>query len=378
MVIPELGVAPLELPTPDGSPSTDASEPVRSPTPPGVDLELVRALIELGILPSMVTPIVDPVVGTSATAALYPMPPIPVLSGVDSAPGLVASPIRPVGGSPVRYLSLSCQVLPPGSVSDVARSTSGLAQMDQYLQRSASLSLGESTDSPSLPAPLTPRRIIKELVAGSVVGSPTGELTVAVAQLSMPDLSRQGPFDIHQDYSASGASPRVLGSMRGCQYRMNSYEEGNGCPDFNPAYGIHLHDPRLLEYVGAPESARLLSRGPEYWLHHMGRDKTLSAALQLQHDASLLLSNIQVLQQFVTSLNRMSSEVMRVAFDREPFPSDAVQNVAPAHRVRRAAHYMADMALWRPPSTQGIHGPLPSSSCNACMSCTECFPDLPQ
>ena len=28
------------------------------------------------------------------------------------------------------------------------------------------------------------------------------------------------------------------------------------------AYGIQLHDPQLLEYVGAPESARLLSRSP--------------------------------------------------------------------------------------------------------------------
>ena len=98
-------------------------------------------------------------------------------------------------------------------------------------------------------------------------------------------------------------------------------------------YGIYLHDPRLLEYVGAPESARLLSHSPEYWLHHMGREKTLSAALQLQHDTGLILSNIQVLQQFVTSLNWMSSKVMHVTFDREPFPSDAVQNVAPAHRV---------------------------------------------
>ena len=34
----------------------------------------------------------------------------------------------------------------------------------------------------------------------------------------------------------------------------------------------------------------------------------------------------------------MSSEVMRVAFDREPFPSDAVQYVTPSHRIRRAAH----------------------------------------
>ena len=59
------------------------------------------------------------------------------------------------------------------------------------------------------------------------------------------------------------------------------HDEGNGGPDFNPAYGIHLHDPRLLEYVGAPESARLLSRSPEYWLHHMGREKTLSAVNSL-------------------------------------------------------------------------------------------------
>ena len=146
---------------------------------------------------------------------------------------------------------------------------------------------------------------------------------------------------------------------------MTSYDEDNSSSEFNPAYGIHLHDPRLLEYVDAPESARLLSHSPEYWLHHMGCEKTLSAALQLQHDAGLILSNLQVLQQFVTSLKRMSSEVMRVAFDREQFPSEVVQTVAPAHRVRRAAHYMSAMGLWRPPSTQGIHGPLPSASCNA-------------
>ena len=76
---------------------------------------------------------------------------------------------------------------------------------------------------------------------------------------------------------------------------MTSYDEENNRSDFSPAYGIHLHDPRLLEYVGAPELARLLSRTPEYWLHHMGRGRTLAAALQLQHGAGLIMSNIQVL-----------------------------------------------------------------------------------
>ena len=77
-----------------------------------------------------------------------------------------------------------------------------------------------------------------------------------------------------------------------------------------PEYGVQLHDPRLLEYVGAPESARLHSRSPEYWVQHMGREKTLSAVLQLQHDAGLILSNVQVLQQLVTALHGASANVM--------------------------------------------------------------------
>ena len=110
----------------------------------------------------------------------------------------------------------------------------------------------------------------------------------------------------------------------------------------------------------------------------MGRDRTMSAALQLHHDAGLILSNLQVLGQFVTSLSRMSLEVMQVAFAHNPFPTDAIQFVAPSHRVRQAAHYMAAMGLWRPPSTQGIPGPLSSTLCNACMTCSDCFPDLPK
>ena len=104
----------------------------------------------------------------------------------------------------------------------------------------------------------------------------------------------------------------------------------------------------------------------------------MSAALSLQNNAGLILSNLQVLGQLVTSLNRMSSEVMCVPFAHEPFPTETIQFVAPSHRVRRAAHYMAAMGLWRPPCTQGIPGPLPSSSCNACMTCSDCFPDLPK
>ena len=130
--------------------------------------------------------------------------------------------------------------------------------------------------------------------------------------------------------------------MRGCQYHITSYDQESGGPDFSPAYGIQLHDPWLLEYVGAPESARLLSRSPEYWLHHLGHEKTLAAALQLQHEAGFILSNVQVLQQFVTSLNRTSSEVMRVTFGRVPFPADAMQ------RVVRHTGFVGWLIIWRP------------------------------
>ena len=61
---------------------------------------------------------------------------------------------------------------------------------------------------------------------------------------------------------------------------MTSYDDSVDRSDLNPVYGFHLHDPRLLEYAGAPESARLLSRTPEYWIHHMGSELAMSAALQ--------------------------------------------------------------------------------------------------
>ena len=197
LVILELGVAPLEdsgtdledeLPTPDGSPSTDATKPVVGPAPRGANLELARALLEVGVLPSKVTPIIDPVVEPSVSPVLYPVPPIPVLSVADPVPVLVASPLQQVGESPVRDQSLSCLVSPPGSVSepipsqislslrtdDVFGPPSGMAPMDQYLPWDASLLSGESTDFPFLPAPRTSRQIIEKMVSGSVEGAPTG------------------------------------------------------------------------------------------------------------------------------------------------------------------------------------------------------------
>ena len=318
--------------------------------PDVLDLELQKALLDVSILPVLVTPIVDPVVGLPDAPCSYPAPPLPVLQNIDQDPIPRMSPLREVADSPIMDVFPSYIESPPGSKyepvtsritpslreDDGFRPPSSLATMDQYLPRDGDLLLGESTDLPLLATPLTPRPFIEEMVLGSSLGSPAGE-PVAAPSHGMPDLSREGPFDVPQDASESGATPRVLDSLPGCQYRMTSYDEDVDRSDLSPAYGIHLHDPRLLEYVGAPESARLLRRSLEYLLHHMGRVRTLSAALQLQHDAGLILSNLQVLGQFVTSLNQMSSEVMHVAFAHEPFPTEAVQFVAPSQSMTGGA-----------------------------------------
>ena len=136
-----------------------------------------------------------------------------------------------------------------------------------------------------------------------------GSTLSAICQ-DAPDVGPEGPFDECVADSEPGQSPLVLNSMLGCQFRMSSYEDHDNRDDLDPAYGIHLHDPRMMEYMGAPESARLLGRSPEYWLEHMGREWVVNAALRLHHDASLIMTNGQVMSQFVTSLNRTASEMM--------------------------------------------------------------------
>ena len=156
-----------------------------------------------------------------------------------------------------------------------------------------------------------------------VVEATEGSTSSAMCQGAQdvgPDLTREGPFDACEAEPEPGQSPLVLNSMPGCQFRMTSYDDRNNRDDLDPAYGIHLHDPRMMEYMGAPESARLLGRSPEYWLEHMDRDRAVAAALRLHHDASLIMTNVQVMSQFVTSLNRTASEVMAHSICQGTFP----------------------------------------------------------
>ena len=173
------------------------------------------------------------------------------------------------------------------------------ASTDRFLIGDSLLMDGPS-HLPLLQLPLLPLPDAGVLPPGPVAGPPGPN----DHQLSMP---------ASHDTAVSGDVPLVLDHLPGCQYRMTSYDPTE-VADVDPAHGLQLHHPRFLKYVGAPESAGLLSHPQAHRIYTMDHEEAVSAALQLQHDAGLIMSNLQVLGQFVTSLNRMASEVMQLAF----------------------------------------------------------------
>ena len=162
--------------------------------------------------------------------------------------------------------------------------------------------------------------------------------------------------------------------LPGCPYRFSG---SGGLPfsDGNPAYGLHLHHPRFREFVGAPESARLLDCSPTFWVDQLGKEKGMAAAVNLQRDAGVMLSNLQILSQFAMALHRMSFSMMALGIGQSLFPRAEVDDLSPAPRAARAASYMSAMGLWHPQTGPGVPGPVPVSSCRSCMNCKYCFPE---
>ena len=77
----------------------------------------------------------------------------------------------------------------------------------------------------------------------------------------------------------------VLGtgcSFRRTTYRSSDYEQPSG------KYGLPLHHPMFLKWIGAPESALLLEFGPDMWLHSLSREQAIDATRQLHRDVCLM------------------------------------------------------------------------------------------
>ena len=121
--------------------------------------------------------------------------------------------------------------------------------MDNLLAGDSSLMDGVS-DLPLLPLPLLPLPDNCILPPRPVArSSPTDTDTQFD---SVPaDLSREGPFEVLPGASDVGEVPMMLNSLLGCPYRMTSYDRAE-VADVDSAYGLQLHHPLFLEYVGVP------------------------------------------------------------------------------------------------------------------------------
>ena len=186
------------------------------------------------------------------------------------------------------------------------------------------------------------------------------------------DIVREGPFDAGATPMETEDSPLISTSMPGCPYRMTSYT-GTAMVDADTMYGLQLHHPRFLEFIGAPESARLLNHSPSFWVDRLGQESAMAAAVNLQRDAGFMMSNLQILAQFVMSLHWMSAEMLSIGVDHVVFPVEEVDKLSVMPRAQRAAKYMTAMGLWRPPSGPGAPGPLPTLTCPSSMNCEYFF-----
>ena len=69
------------------------------------------------------------------------------------------------------------------------------------------------------------------------------------------NIVREGPFDATP--METEESPLISTAMPGCPYRITSYT-GTALVGADATYGLQVHHPRFLEFIGASDSARLL------------------------------------------------------------------------------------------------------------------------
>ena len=77
--------------------------------------------------------------------------------------------------------------------------------------------------------------------------SQSGRWSSAIPQTH--NITREGPFDVYCSPMDTGDYPLVSTGLPGCPYRFMSYT-APPVADTDPAFGIQLHHPRFLEFVG--------------------------------------------------------------------------------------------------------------------------------
>ena len=78
---------------------------------------------------------------------------------------------------------------------------------------------------------------------------------------------REGPF------VPANPHPRIGDDTGSCAYRFTTYRETNFVN-----HDVSIHYPQFLEWVGAPELARLLDRDSGDWMKSLSRSQAINAA----------------------------------------------------------------------------------------------------
>ena len=141
-----------------------------------------------------------------------------------------------------------------------------------------------------------------------------------------PGRALFSPNELHRRWTVS---------FHGCSFCHTTYH----ALDYTQPtweFGVPLHHPQFLEWIGTPESASLLDMGPERWLHSLTRD----AASQLHRDVCLMTSNLDILDQYVLGLQGTASKILDITLGSREFASAAVAAAARDPRARQAAVHM--------------------------------------
>ena len=249
-----------ELPTPVLSPVQNVA-PVILPTEAadlldrgdGFDLDLARVMLDVSVMPPLISPIEECEVPPSSEAAGYAAPATPALATVIESPGYSVP-------EDVTFTWVPEYVPVPETFTvDEERQTRSPEHLSPNTVSASAVIPVVNTVTPeqcSTPTPSATEDRGDVISTKSVRQSERAQVFVVEAtngspssvscrdnQDIGPDLTREGPFDVSEVEPDPGQSPLVLNSMPGCQFRMTSYDEQDSRGDLDPAYGIHLHDP---------------------------------------------------------------------------------------------------------------------------------------
>ena len=135
--------------------------------------------------------------------------------------------------------------------------------------------------------------------------------------------------------------PRIGDSSGGCAFRCTTYRNSDFVQP-SGKYGLPLYHPRFLEWVGPPESARLLDLGPVPGHGSLSRAQSVDVALPIAPGrVSHGLNPKYTGPVYTMSSGDGEKKLLELTWGRPDFPSAAA---APLTRVPRVSTHVEAMS----------------------------------